>query len=207
MSGWAIWRPRPTTTAAPRWPAFSPSATARRWAARAWRWRAAGWPAWRRRATSASPRPDEPATRAALRRALAFQDALWTLFRPPRLARGHSDRRNHRLPLRGGHRRPPPPGTGGRPDLAAGAEEGDARRHGSLPGPLLRRHDRPALPRRARRLRVRRAARAAAPGAGRAADVRGAGVRGAAARTADRRRCICTGCRRCRRRHGAATCW
>ena len=25
--------------------------------------------------------PDEPATRAALRRALAFQDALWTLFR------------------------------------------------------------------------------------------------------------------------------
>ena len=29
--------------------------------------------------------PDEPATRAALRRALAFQDALWTLFRPPRL--------------------------------------------------------------------------------------------------------------------------
>jgi D-hydroxyproline dehydrogenase subunit alpha len=28
---------------------------------------------------------DEPATRAALRRALAFQDALWTLFRPPRL--------------------------------------------------------------------------------------------------------------------------
>jgi glycine/D-amino acid oxidase-like deaminating enzyme len=27
--------------------------------------------------------PDEPATRAALRRALAFQDALWTLFRPP----------------------------------------------------------------------------------------------------------------------------
>ena len=29
--------------------------------------------------------PDEPATRAALRRALAFQGALWTLFRPPRL--------------------------------------------------------------------------------------------------------------------------
>jgi len=29
--------------------------------------------------------PDEPATRAALRRALAFQDALWTLFRPIRL--------------------------------------------------------------------------------------------------------------------------
>ncbi len=27
--------------------------------------------------------PDEPATRVALRRALAFQDALWTLFRPP----------------------------------------------------------------------------------------------------------------------------
>ena len=32
--------------------------------------------------------PDEPATRAALRRALAFQDALWTLFRPLRLRPG-----------------------------------------------------------------------------------------------------------------------
>jgi NAD(P)H-nitrite reductase large subunit len=32
--------------------------------------------------------PDEPATRAALRRALAFQDALWTLFRPIRLRPG-----------------------------------------------------------------------------------------------------------------------
>ncbi len=29
--------------------------------------------------------PDDPAARAALRRASAFQDALWTLFRPPRL--------------------------------------------------------------------------------------------------------------------------
>ena len=29
--------------------------------------------------------PDEPATRATLRRTLAFQDALWTLFRPIRL--------------------------------------------------------------------------------------------------------------------------
>ena len=28
--------------------------------------------------------PDEPATRAALARALAFQDALWRVFRPPR---------------------------------------------------------------------------------------------------------------------------
>ncbi len=34
----------------------SPSATARRLAARAWRWRAAGWPAWPRRATSACRR-------------------------------------------------------------------------------------------------------------------------------------------------------
>jgi glycine/D-amino acid oxidase-like deaminating enzyme len=32
--------------------------------------------------------PDEPATRKALRCALAFQDALWTLFRPPRLRPG-----------------------------------------------------------------------------------------------------------------------
>jgi D-hydroxyproline dehydrogenase subunit alpha len=32
--------------------------------------------------------PDEPATRAAVRRALAFQDALWTLFRPIRLRPG-----------------------------------------------------------------------------------------------------------------------
>ena len=31
---------------------------------------------------------DEPATRAALTRALAFQDALWRLFRPPRLRPG-----------------------------------------------------------------------------------------------------------------------
>ncbi len=29
------------------------------------------------------PAPDDPAARAALTRALAFQDALWTLFRPP----------------------------------------------------------------------------------------------------------------------------
>jgi D-hydroxyproline dehydrogenase subunit alpha len=34
------------------------------------------------------PAPDEPATRAALRRALAFQEALWTLFRPLRLRPG-----------------------------------------------------------------------------------------------------------------------
>jgi glycine/D-amino acid oxidase-like deaminating enzyme len=32
--------------------------------------------------------PDEPATRAALRRALAFQSTLWTLFRPLRLRPG-----------------------------------------------------------------------------------------------------------------------
>jgi glycine/D-amino acid oxidase-like deaminating enzyme len=32
--------------------------------------------------------PDEPATRASLRRALAFQDALWTLFRPVGLCPG-----------------------------------------------------------------------------------------------------------------------
>ncbi len=32
--------------------------------------------------------PDEPATRAALRRAMAFQDALWTLFEPIRLRPG-----------------------------------------------------------------------------------------------------------------------
>ncbi len=32
--------------------------------------------------------PDEPATRSALRRALSFQAALWTLFRPPRLRPG-----------------------------------------------------------------------------------------------------------------------
>jgi D-hydroxyproline dehydrogenase subunit alpha len=32
--------------------------------------------------------PDEPATRAALARAVAFQDALWTLFRPIRLPAG-----------------------------------------------------------------------------------------------------------------------
>jgi glycine/D-amino acid oxidase-like deaminating enzyme/bacterioferritin-associated ferredoxin len=32
--------------------------------------------------------PDEPATRTELRRALAFQEALWTLFRPPRLRPG-----------------------------------------------------------------------------------------------------------------------
>jgi glycine/D-amino acid oxidase-like deaminating enzyme len=32
--------------------------------------------------------PDEPATRAALRRAVGFQNALWWLFRPPRLLPG-----------------------------------------------------------------------------------------------------------------------
>jgi D-hydroxyproline dehydrogenase subunit alpha len=31
---------------------------------------------------------DEPATRAALKQAMAFQEALWTLFRPPRLRPG-----------------------------------------------------------------------------------------------------------------------
>ncbi len=89
--------------------------------------------------------PDEPATRAALRRALAFQDALWTLFPPVRLLPGALDRRNHRLPLRGGDGRSAPPGTGRRPHVAAGAEEGDACRHGALPGALLLGHDRAAL--------------------------------------------------------------
>jgi glycine/D-amino acid oxidase-like deaminating enzyme len=32
--------------------------------------------------------PDDPVARAALRRGLAFQEALWTLFRPPRLRPG-----------------------------------------------------------------------------------------------------------------------
>ena len=57
-------------------------------AARAWRWREAGWPAWRRRAILAGSAPDEPATRRALTRALAFQDALWTMFQPIRLRPG-----------------------------------------------------------------------------------------------------------------------
>ena len=63
----------------------------------------------------------------------------------------HFDRRNHRLPLRGGNGRPSARGTGERPDIAAGAEEGDARRHGALPGALLCCHHRAALSRCARR--------------------------------------------------------
>ena len=126
---------------------------------------------------------------------------------PPAAAvRRHSGGRHHRLPLRGGHRRPPARRTRRRPDLPAGAEEGDARRHGPLPGPLLRRHHRAALPRRARRLVVRRAACAAAPGARRAADVRGPGIRRS---VADRPRAAGAParCRRCRRRRGAPMWW
>ena len=126
--------------------------------------------------------PDEPATRAtpAPRTGIPGRavDPVPTGRPMPR----HADRRDRNMPLRGGNGRPPAPGTDRRPHVAAGAEEGHTCRHGALPGPLLRSHHRAALSRCARRLRVRSAARAAAPGAGRAADVRGAGIRGASAR-------------------------
>ena len=104
--------------------------------------------------------PDEPATRAALRRALAFQDALWTLFRPIRLR--PDTLTDETIVCRCEEV------TAGRlrqelaewPHVAAGAEEGDACRHGPLPGALLRGHDRAALPRCAgRRWRSPRRAR------------------------------------------------
>ena len=56
-----------------------------------------------------------------------------------------ADRRNDRLPLRGGHGGAAARGNGRRPDLAGGTEEGDACRHGALSGPFLLGHHRAAL--------------------------------------------------------------
>ena len=139
--------------------------------------------------------PDEPATRAALRRALAFQDALWTLFRPIRLRPGTLT--DETIVCRceevtaGRLRQELAGGLTSLPALKKATRAGMGRCQGRFCAATIAR----LCPDAPDDYRVRRAARAAAPGAGRAADVRGAGVRGAAARAARRRRCICTGCR------------
>ena len=137
MSGWGIWRRE--TDADGRTSVGCGVRRRRRRVARRLARGAGARPAGRpgRGARPRPAAPDEPATRSALATALAFQEALWRLFRPLRAASWLAHRRDHRLSLRGGHGRPAARGTRRRPDVAGGAEEGDARRHGTLPGTLL----------------------------------------------------------------------
>ena len=87
MSGWAIWRPRPMRTAAPRSPSvFAVGDGAALGGARVAmaRGRLAGLAAARDLGFACAGRSGR--TRARWRDALAFQDALWRVFRPPRCA-------------------------------------------------------------------------------------------------------------------------
>ena len=161
MSGSGIWRPRRTRTAAPRCAGvFAVGDGAVIGGARVAPWRAAGWPGWRRRATSALPRRRTPRPGGAAPGAGLPAGAV-AAVRPPRLRPGtltddtivcrceEVTAGRLRAELAGGL------------DLAGRAEEGDARRHGPLPGPLVlrppsrgsapTRRTRAPSPRRARR--------------------------------------------------------
>ena len=90
-----------------------------------------------------------------------------------------SDRRQrHRLPLRGGDGGRAPPAGRGRPRHAGGVEARLSRRHGPMPGPLLRRRRGAPVDRRGRRIRAVRAATAGQAGADPCAHGRAAGMDG-----------------------------
>ena len=151
--------------------------------------------------------PDEPATRAALRRALAFQDALWTLFRPIRLR--PDTLTDETIVCRceevtaGRLRQELAGGLTSLPALKKATRAGMGRCQGRFCAATIARF----CPDAPDDYGVRRAARAAAPGAGRAADVPGAGVRGAAARAARAAFASAQPAARAARRRGAAMCW
>ena len=111
-------------------------------------------------ATSASRCRSRARRAAALRRALALPGGAVAPVRGAALRPGRRRRRDHPLPLRGGDGRRAARADRGPAAIAGRAEEGDARRHGPLPGPLLRRHRGPALRRDdAGEVGLRRAAR------------------------------------------------
>ena len=107
--------------------------------------RAAGWPGWRRRATSASPRRTTRRRGRRCARALDFQAALWRIFAAPpfdiaAIADGTILCRCEEVTA-GSLRRAQAEGAAS----LGRAEEGDARRHGPLPGAAVRRDARAAL--------------------------------------------------------------
>ena len=119
--------------------------------------------------------PDDPAARAALRAGAGFQEALWRLFAAPpfdiaAIADGTIVCRCEEVTA-GSLRAAQAEGAG----LARRAEEGDAGRHGPLPGALLRRRRSPGSAGATGRGRLRRAARAGEAGARRGADAGAAG--------------------------------
>ena len=129
--------------------------------------------------------PEDSRTRRALRRALAFQDALWRVFPLPPVDPGSiADEtivcRCEEVTAGAVARR-----ARGGSAVAGGVEEGDAGRHGTLPGPVLRGDGCPALSGRGGTGRFRRPASAGAAGAGGASDARGAGIPGAVAGGSD----------------------
>ena len=94
-----------------------------------------------------------------------------------RRLRSRRDRRQrHRLPLRGGDGGRAAPAGRGRPQHAGRAEARLPRRHGPLPGPLLRRRRGAHDDRRGRRIRAVRAAAAGQAGAHPCALGRAAGM-------------------------------
>jgi NADPH-dependent 2,4-dienoyl-CoA reductase/sulfur reductase-like enzyme len=98
-----------------------------------------------------------------------------------RLRRRGAGRHHTCLPLRGDHRRTAAAGACGRAGLAGSAEESHAGGHGAVPGSVLRRHHRPAMPAAAGCHGLRRTARAGEARARCRADAGGGGIHRTAA--------------------------